>query len=126
MDAYRRAAPHLLNELAHLLSLHKWSEQDCIPRGIVNILNYSWHDLTLGAALHLRRPAVSAEKQRRSKVSLKIEKTPCPGSDSSREKTREREPYEERNDGSRLTNVKGNQREKKKKTTFRGGICVCM
>lgn len=48
VDAYKRAAPQLLHELAHLLSQYKWAEMTCIPRGIVNILNYSWQDLTAG------------------------------------------------------------------------------
>ncbi|MEQ2247630.1 hypothetical protein ILYODFUR_011214, partial [Ilyodon furcidens] len=112
VDAYRRAAPHLLNELAHLLSQHKWSEKDCIPRGIVNILNYSWHDLTAGASLRLRNPAAMAERQRRSKVSLKMEKTPRHLSDDAKE---------ERNAGSFLRKVKANQCEKNKKQSYNGG-----
>ncbi|XP_076588544.1 uncharacterized protein LOC143321789 [Chaetodon auriga] len=55
MDAYKRAAPHLLNELARLLSHHKWCEKGCIPHGIVNILNYSWQDLTAGASIQEQR-----------------------------------------------------------------------
>ncbi|XP_034541507.1 uncharacterized protein C3orf20-like isoform X2 [Notolabrus celidotus] len=51
MDAYKQAAPHLLNELALLLSQHKWAEEGHIPQGIVNILNYSWKDLTAGVVL---------------------------------------------------------------------------
>ncbi|XP_028286153.1 uncharacterized protein C3orf20-like isoform X2 [Parambassis ranga] len=68
MDAYKRAAPQLLNELAHLLSQHKWSEEGCLPRGIVNILNYSWHDLTAGA-LHKKSEKLT-DARRKSKGSL--------------------------------------------------------
>lgn len=46
MDAYKRAAPQLLNELAGLLSQNK--SVIYLPRGIINILNYSWQDLTSG------------------------------------------------------------------------------
>lgn len=49
MEAYKRAAPQLLNDLARLLSQRKWSEERRIPHGTVNILNYSWHELTAGA-----------------------------------------------------------------------------
>ncbi|XP_036963184.1 uncharacterized protein LOC119024457 isoform X4 [Acanthopagrus latus] len=49
VDAYKRAAPQLLNDLARLLSQHKWAQKACIPRGIVNILNCSWQELTAGA-----------------------------------------------------------------------------
>lgn len=66
MDAYKRAAPRLLNELARLLSEHKWTEKGCIPHGIVNILSYSWHDLTAGAA-HLKSPE-QADKRGKSKL----------------------------------------------------------
>lgn len=70
MDAYKRAAPHLLNELARLLSQHKWSEKACIPQGIVNILNYSWQDLTAGAS-HLKSPEQTDQPE--SKGSLKFD-----------------------------------------------------
>ncbi|XP_036003652.1 uncharacterized protein C3orf20 homolog [Fundulus heteroclitus] len=110
MDAYRRAAPHLLKELAHLLSQHKWSEKDCIPRGIVNILNYSWHDLTAGASLRLRSPAAMTEEQRRS---LKTGKTPRQVSAGAKEETGEGDPYIERQ-------VKPNQCENKKKQSCSG------
>ncbi|KAM9754804.1 uncharacterized protein ACNS7B_007558 [Menidia menidia] len=64
MDVYKRAAPQLLCDLARLLSQHLWSEKGCIPRGINNILNYSWDDLTAGASIHLKSPT---EKEKRSK-----------------------------------------------------------
>ncbi|XP_074533338.1 uncharacterized protein C3orf20-like [Halichoeres trimaculatus] len=51
MNTYKQAAPHMLNKLAHLLAQHKWNEERHLPEGIVNILNYSWKDLTAGAAL---------------------------------------------------------------------------
>lgn len=51
MDTYKQAAPQLLDELAHLLAQHKWAEVGHLPQGLVNILNYSWTDLTAGAVL---------------------------------------------------------------------------
>ena len=39
MGAYKDAAPELLGELGALLSQYRWSEEGCIPRGLVNILN---------------------------------------------------------------------------------------
>lgn len=72
MDAYMRAAPQLLYELARLLSQHKWTEEGCLPHGIVNILNYSWQDLTAGAA-HLKSPRWTDRRQK-SKESLKLNK----------------------------------------------------
>lgn len=65
VDAYERAAPQLLRELAHLLSQYKWAEKTCIPRGIVNILNYSWQDLTAGT---------QTDKSGESKRSLESDK----------------------------------------------------
>lgn len=75
MDAYKRAAPQLLNELAHLLSQHKWTEK-CIPHGIVNILNYSWQDLTAGA-VRWNSPG-QTEKPGESKGSLKLDEARPP------------------------------------------------
>lgn len=72
MDAYKRVAPQLLDELARLLSQYKWSEEGGIPCGIANILNTSWDDLTAGALLHLRSPAPT-DKQPKSKGSLNLE-----------------------------------------------------
>ncbi|XP_045892699.1 uncharacterized protein C3orf20-like isoform X2 [Micropterus dolomieu] len=71
MDAYKQAAPPLLNELARLLSQHQWKAEGCIPHGIVNILNYSWKDLTAGEAEYSQR-AEQTDK-RKSKGSLKLD-----------------------------------------------------
>ncbi|XP_056454699.1 uncharacterized protein C3orf20-like [Gadus chalcogrammus] len=46
LGAYKDAAPELLGELESLLSRYQWSEEGCIPRGVVNILNCSSQDLT--------------------------------------------------------------------------------
>ncbi|XP_047451871.1 uncharacterized protein C3orf20-like isoform X3 [Mugil cephalus] len=81
MDSYKRAAPGLLTELARLLSRHKWPEKGCIPRGIVNILNYSWNDLTAGAAQF---------KRRKSRGSLTVDQTPRQLSANTKEETAER------------------------------------
>ncbi|XP_015232223.1 PREDICTED: uncharacterized protein LOC107086017 [Cyprinodon variegatus] len=119
MDAYRRAAPHLLNKLAHLLSQHKWSQKDCIPSGIVNILNYSWHDLTAGASLRLRSRVAMTEKQGRSKVSLKREKTPRQVAEPAKEERGERNCCVVRNAGSFWRKVEVKKWEKKNKRTKR-------
>ncbi|KAK1887980.1 putative protein C3orf20 [Dissostichus eleginoides] len=71
MDAYQRAAPLILNDLARLLSRHKWTEEGRIPHGIVNILNCSWKDLT---AVHFKSPEQAAEI-RKSKGSGKLDES---------------------------------------------------
>ncbi|CAJ1056360.1 uncharacterized protein LOC117814340 isoform X1 [Xyrichtys novacula] len=71
MEAYKRASPHLLNELAHLLSRYKWAEEGRLPLGIVNILNYSWKDLTAGV-VHIKSQ-VEIEKKGRFKVPPKLD-----------------------------------------------------
>lgn len=88
MDSYMRAAPQLLNELARLLSQHKWTEEGCIPHGIVNILNYSWQDLTAGA-LHLKS-LEQTDKRRKSKDSLKLDEVPRQVSANDKKGTGER------------------------------------
>ncbi|XP_059192145.1 uncharacterized protein C3orf20-like [Centropristis striata] len=72
MDAYRRAAPQLLTEVARLLSQHKWTEEGRLPHGIVNILNYSWKDLTAAGSVHLRS-SEQTEKRPKSKGSAKLD-----------------------------------------------------
>ncbi|XP_051807829.1 uncharacterized protein C3orf20 isoform X2 [Acanthochromis polyacanthus] len=115
LDAYQRAATHLLDELARLLSQHKWSEEGCIPRGVVNILNYSWHDLTAGA-LHLRSPNLTDER-RKSKGSPKLDRTPLQVSASAKEKAGERDDGVVGNDGStvREAQVRSKPRVKERK-----------
>lgn len=66
LDAYKHAAPRLLKELSWLLLQYKWAEEGCIPHGLVNILSYSWRDLTAGA-VYL--------KPRKSKGSLSLDET---------------------------------------------------
>ncbi|XP_049430335.1 uncharacterized protein C3orf20-like [Epinephelus fuscoguttatus] len=73
MDAYKRAAPHLLNQLAHLLSQHKWTEEGRLPHGIVNILNYSWQDLTAGS-VRLKSPE-QTDTRRKSRGSVKLDES---------------------------------------------------
>ncbi|XP_030587108.1 uncharacterized protein C3orf20 isoform X2 [Archocentrus centrarchus] len=86
MEAYKRAAPQLLNELARLLSQRKWSEERRIPRGIVNILKYSWHELTAGA---LRLSPKLTDKLPKSAGSLKVQQTPRQVSAGAQEETAE-------------------------------------
>ncbi|XP_034735566.1 uncharacterized protein C3orf20-like isoform X2 [Etheostoma cragini] len=72
MDAYKRAAPRLLNEVARLLSQHKWTEEGrTIPHGIGNILNYSWKELTAGSVF-MRSPE-QTDKLGKSKGFLKLD-----------------------------------------------------
>lgn len=62
VDAYRRTAPRLLSNLAQILSQHKWSDGGRVPHGLVNILNYTWQELTAGARLltqHTDKPCMS-------------------------------------------------------------------
>ncbi|CAB1322686.1 unnamed protein product, partial [Coregonus sp. 'balchen'] len=49
MEAYKHMAPQLLSELGCVLLQYEGSEEGCIPHGLVNVLNYSWKDLTAGA-----------------------------------------------------------------------------
>lgn len=72
-DAYKRAAPQLLNELAGLLSQNKWIVERYIPHGIINILNYSWQDLTAGA-MYLKGPE-QTYKRPKSRGSVNLEDT---------------------------------------------------
>ncbi|XP_074488535.1 uncharacterized protein C3orf20-like isoform X1 [Sebastes fasciatus] len=44
MEAYKRAAPQLLKQVALLLSQHDWTEEGLIPQGIENILTCPWED----------------------------------------------------------------------------------
>ncbi|KAF7661689.1 hypothetical protein LDENG_00255930 [Lucifuga dentata] len=72
-NTYKRAAPHILNQLALLLSQHKWTEKGCIPQAIMNILNYSWQDLIAGA-VYLKSSDPSG-KQAKFKAPLSPEET---------------------------------------------------
>jgi len=125
MDAYKRAAPQLLGDLAHLLSRHKWSEKDCLPRGIVNILNYSWHDLTSGASLHLKGPT-ETEKRRTFKGSLKLERTAPQVSASAKKKTGERDRCVLGNVGcsERKSRVKSNPHVTERKQSYNRGKII--
>ncbi|CAG5957800.1 unnamed protein product, partial [Menidia menidia] len=98
MDVYKRAAPQLLCDLARLLSQHLWSEKGCIPRGINNILNYSWDDLTAGASIHLKSPT-EKEKRSKSKGCLKPKNTSPTLSSTAKLEKRERDQCTEGNVG---------------------------
>lgn len=43
-----QVAPQLLDELAFILTKHKWGKRRRVPRGIENLLDESWKDLTAG------------------------------------------------------------------------------
>lgn len=65
LQQYQRAAPRLLQELAHCLSQEQWTGSGCsIPQGVVNILNDSWHNVTVGM-VHLSSPEQTAQPKGR-------------------------------------------------------------
>ncbi|XP_039989578.1 uncharacterized protein C3orf20-like isoform X3 [Xiphias gladius] len=74
MEAYRRAAPQLLNELALVLSQREWTGDRCVPRGVVNILNDTWQDLA-ASALRVKSPD-QTRKRRGSRGSMKLGEAP--------------------------------------------------
>ncbi|XP_055011673.1 uncharacterized protein LOC129409474 [Boleophthalmus pectinirostris] len=76
IDAYKRTAPQLLSELAHVLSQHKWSAEGRLPHGLVNILHYTWQELTAGARL-LPAPQ-HPEKHTKPLASSNIDLSPQP------------------------------------------------
>ncbi|KAG7999636.1 hypothetical protein GBF38_000159 [Nibea albiflora] len=112
LDAYKRAAPRLLHELACLLSRHKWTERGCIPHGIVNILNYSWHDLTAGAVV----VAVPRGESQRGSQKLDEARASQVSANDKREAA-ERDSCDARNDCPpvRKPQVSSNPRVKKRK-----------
>ncbi|XP_071351097.1 uncharacterized protein C3orf20-like isoform X2 [Trachinotus anak] len=120
LDAYRRAAPQLLHQLARLLSLHKWTEAGCIPHGVVNLLNYSWQDVTAGAV----RPKSPERplKRRRSKGSWKLGETSRQVSANGAREAGERSPCVGRGPGAseRKPQVSSNPRVKKRKQNNSG------
>ncbi|XP_054475567.1 uncharacterized protein C3orf20-like [Anoplopoma fimbria] len=72
VEAYKRAAPQLLNEVARLLSQHKWTEEGRIPHGIVNILNYSWRDLAAGS-VHLKSQEEAGTRRKTPRGSVNLD-----------------------------------------------------
>lgn len=76
LDIYKREAPELLKELAVFLSQHKGE----FPRGIGNILDCSWEDLTAGAVVRrsAAQPCKPAEHRApsRSVTAASVRKTP--------------------------------------------------
>ncbi|XP_039881983.1 uncharacterized protein C3orf20-like isoform X1 [Simochromis diagramma] len=89
IEAYKQAAPQLLNELARLLWQHRWADERRLPHGVVNILNCSWHDLTAGA---LRSSPKLTDKLPKSVGSPKLQQPPRQVSASGREETTEENP----------------------------------
>uniref|UniRef100_A0A3Q3J849 FAM194 C-terminal domain-containing protein n=1 Tax=Monopterus albus TaxID=43700 RepID=A0A3Q3J849_MONAL len=121
VGAYKRAAPRLLNELAGLLSQHKWTDKRRIPRGIVNILNYSWQDLTAGAVL---KSPEQTDKQRKLKGSLELEQINRPMSSNDTNQTGSIESCVVGNVGpsERKTRVSSNPPVKKCKVSKKGWL----
>lgn len=84
-----QVAPQLLDELAFILTKHKWGKRRRVPRGIENLLDESWKDLTAGrdgAEEPEASPARSDEAQPRqippgrdSKVEGQRDRSPGPG-----------------------------------------------
>lgn len=130
MEAYKQAAPQLLNELARLLWQHRWADERRLPRGVVNILNCSWHDLTAGA---LRSSPKLTDKLPKSVGSPKLQQPPRQVSASGREETAEEIPCAAGSAGftGRKSQVKLNPRVKKseqrcsrgKRDNFRSHFC---
>ncbi|KAM9311671.1 uncharacterized protein C3orf20-like [Gastrophryne carolinensis] len=59
-DDYKYVAPTLLYELGKLL--HFFSQYEIVfPQGVVNVLNYSWRELTEGA-VYTKKPSQSSKK----------------------------------------------------------------
>ncbi|XP_031611520.2 uncharacterized protein C3orf20 [Oreochromis aureus] len=112
MEAYKQAAPQLLNELASLLWQHRWTDERRLPHGVVNILNCSWHDLTAGA---LRSSPKLTDKLPKSVGSPKLQQPPRQVSASGREETAEENPCAAGSAGftGRKSQVKLNPRVKK-------------
>lgn len=82
MDAYKHMAPQLLSELGSVLLQYEGSEEGCIPHGLVNVLNYSWKDLTAGAVyvkpswqLGVGSGNGDGRKPRKSKGSMNFDET---------------------------------------------------
>lgn len=112
IEAYKQAAPQLLNELARLLWQHRWADERRLPHGVVNILNCSWHDLTAGA---LRSNPKLTDKLPKSVGSPKLQQPPRQVSASGREETAEENPCAAGSAGftGRKSRVKLNPRVKK-------------
>ncbi|KAK7891318.1 hypothetical protein WMY93_023281 [Mugilogobius chulae] len=70
MEAYKHRAPQLLSELAHVLSEHNWSDEGRLPHGLVNILHYTWQELTAGAQ---QLPASQHTERSKSRPSSNID-----------------------------------------------------
>lgn len=117
MDAYKGAAPQLLNELARLLSQYKWTELGRIPHGIVNILNYSWQDLAAGA-VHLNSPEKTESRGYRKSEEAR---SPQVSADDSREAGGRSSVSENVGDAVRKLQVSANARIKKGKQSHNRG-----
>ncbi|XP_017261181.2 uncharacterized protein LOC108229962 isoform X2 [Kryptolebias marmoratus] len=121
VDAYKRAAPRLLDELARLLSRHRWSEVGAVPHGIVNILNESWDELTVGASPRSTSPPPTADRPE-SKGALGAERT-TPLQAGDRAETGEREPRAGGDEGPSEWKAYDGARVKKcKQNSSRGGL----
>ncbi|KAJ8374182.1 hypothetical protein SKAU_G00047620 [Synaphobranchus kaupii] len=74
LEEYRHAAPKLLLELEQLLRLCEGREEGFFPRGLGNVLNYTWRELTDGAVCFIKRQMQSSAhrfiKYRKSKGSV--------------------------------------------------------
>lgn len=117
VDAYKRAAPLLLTELAELILLYQESEDDgCFPHGLVNVLNYTWRDLTAGA-VYVRRSwslvPCEVAKPRKSKVSMNFEETVPQIDENAKKKIKRKASMSEKN-----TSLRNIQDPTVRKNTF--------
>ena len=75
IEEYKRTAPQMLTDLGLLLCRYAQWGEDVFPRGLVNILNYTWKELTADA--HPKTSSLSQtntskqRKERKSGVSLR-------------------------------------------------------
>lgn len=57
IEEYKRAAPQMLSDLGLLLCRYAQWGEDVFPRGLINILNYTWRELT--ADVHRKASTLS-------------------------------------------------------------------
>ncbi|XP_015207758.2 uncharacterized protein C3orf20 homolog [Lepisosteus oculatus] len=125
VDEYKYGAPILLAELGRMLEEWEGCGEGIFPRGLVNVLSYSWKELTEGA-LHGKRQWPSLEtqgekhgKQRSSVPSDKLsDDSPAEKSQRGKSKAKKRvtlqgTTQESTNVLNKQTTATGSKREKK-------------
>ncbi|KAG7454355.1 hypothetical protein MATL_G00258830 [Megalops atlanticus] len=99
LEEYKQAAPPLLLELGQVLQECQGCEEGFFPRGLGNVLNYTWKELTEGAA-YFKRQGHKGTKQRKAKGSVTSDKrsvdTPEEKTSHSKKKLRKKSSVEEK------------------------------